>query len=367
MHRLRMVGFAGILWAIAADPGTSAAATEPYIAIRTGLACSQCHTNRTGGGKRNDFGVLYSQTRLPMRVVPGLGGEGSLVATEVAQFLALGSDVRVRSSRRFTGTDPRNPIEIGEANLYVEARVLPDRLSVYADEIVGPGSARSRELFLLLGRLPAQGYLKVGRFFLPYGLRLLDDGEHIRQRTGFNFANSDEGIELGLEPGPLSLAVAVTNGTQGAAETNSEKQISGLAALVLSPLRVGASASRNDGPAGRRDVVGAFGGFRLGRFAVLGEFDFIFDDPPDGRRGDEFAAFLEGDLLLARGWNVKVTYGFLDPDRDIGENARTRLRFGVEPFITQFLQASIFYTLLDDIPQSRADRDELSLELHGFF
>lgn len=359
-------GLVGAIWMGAVDPRGAAAADEPYLAIRTGLRCSQCHTNRTGGGKRNDFGVVFAQTRLPMKV-SGLGVEGPFLIAQITNFLSVGSDVRVRTSREFTGPNPKNPIDISEGNLYVEARIIPDRLTVYADEIIAPGSPRNRELFALLGGLPGDGYLKVGRFFLPYGFRLLDDLEYIRQRTGFNYTNSDQGIELGLEPGPLSLAVALTNGTQGAAENNSDKQISGLASLVLTRLRVGASASRNQAPTGRRDVVGAFGGFRLGRFAFLGELDYIFDDPPEGRRGDEFAAFLEGNLLVARGVNLKVTYGFLDPDRDIGENARIRLRFGVEPFITQFLQASLFYTLREDIPQARTDRDEVSLELHGFF
>lgn len=365
MRGIWAFGLAGLVGAVALSPG-AVAAKEPYLAIRTGFRCSQCHTNRMGGGKRNDFGAVFAQTRLPMQVV-GPTATGLFLSPQVTDFLSLGADVRVRTSREFTGDNPKNPIDIGEGNIYVEARVIPDRLTLYADEIVAPGSPRSRELFLLLSGLPGESYVKVGRFFLPYGFRLLDDGEFIRQRTGFNYANSDQGIELGLEPGPLSLAVSVTNGTQGAAETNSEKQVSGLASLVFSQFRVGASVSRNDAPAGRRDVVGTFGGFRLGRFALLGEFDYIFDDPPDGRRGDEFAAFLEGDLLIARGLNAKVTYGFLDPDRDIGENARTRLRVGVEPFITQFLQASIFLTVLEDIPQAQSDRDYLSVELHGFF
>ncbi|HEU5303135.1 MAG TPA: hypothetical protein VFU40_00705, partial [Gemmatimonadales bacterium] len=85
------------------------------------------------------------------------------------------------------------------------------------------------------------------------------------------------------------------------------------------------------------------------------------------RRGDQFAGFIEGNLLVTRGLNAKVSYGYLDPDRDIGENARIRMRFGADLFVIQFLQASVFYTLLEDIPQAQTDRDRVSLELHAFF
>ena len=355
-----------LIGALATDLSAAVAEDEPYLAVRTGFKCSQCHTNRTGGGKRSDFGNIFTQTRLPMTVV-GAPGSGAFMTPQLSEYLSIGGNLRVTSSRQFTGDEPKSGIEVSSGNVYVEARVIPDILSIYVDEALAPGSPRNRELFVLVGGLPGSSYVKAGKFFLPFGLRLQADDEFIRQRTGFNFDNSDEGLELGFEPGPLSLAVAVTNGTQGAAENNSDKQFSGRAALVFSDFRLGASGSHNDAPLGQRDVVGAFGGLRLGRFAFLAEFDYIFDDAPDGQSNDQFAAFVEGDWLIARGWNAKVTYGFLDPDRDVGENARTQLRIGLEPFITQFLQASVFYTVLEDIPQADTDRDRLTLELHGFF
>ena len=38
------------------------AKSEPYFAFREGYKCSTCHVNKTGGGKRNEFGSSFPQT-----------------------------------------------------------------------------------------------------------------------------------------------------------------------------------------------------------------------------------------------------------------------------------------------------------------
>ncbi len=50
---------------------------------------------------------------------------------------------------------------------------------------------------------------------------------------------SDDGVEGGLEIGPWSAAVAVTNGAGGGAETNRGKLISSAASHVQADWRVG--------------------------------------------------------------------------------------------------------------------------------
>jgi hypothetical protein len=341
-------------------PDGATASYEPYLSVRTGLRCSQCHVNRTGGGGRNDFGTMYAQTRLSM-------GKSTFRNRLLNDYVAIGGNFRLLGSGTVSESEPRTTVDVSEANIQLEVRAVPDVLAFYLDQTVGPSAASTREGFALLEQLPFDGYLKVGKFLLPYGLRLLDDAEFIRQNTGFNYNTPDQGVEVGVEPGPLSLFLSVTNGTQGADENNDGKQVTATGVFTFSRFRLGGSASGNTGPSSRREVVGGFAGFNLGRFAFLGELDLITDTPDAGTELEQLAAYLEGDFLATPGLNMKVTFGFLDPDRDIGENARIRVRFGLETFPIQFLQISGFYTLLDDIPQATTDLDRLSLELHVHF
>jgi len=344
---------------VAASPSGSGRLPEPHLAIRTGLQCSQCHVNRTGGGGRNDFGSLFGQAQLPLRV-------SEVRARSAEQWLSVGGDLRVLASGTFEETTPRSAVSIEEANIQVTARLVPELLTLYVDETVGPGGAFAREMFALVDALPANGYVKAGKFLLPYGYRLPDDAEYIRSRTGFTYATPDLGVELGMQSGPMALAVAFTNGTQGAPEIDDGKQVVGRASFVFPGFRVGGSAARNESDAGTRDVVGAFGGFRLGRLVGLGEVDLI-RDRIGGNEARQLAGYVEADFLARQGVNLKATYGYLDPQRSIAENSRIRSRMGVELYPVSSLRVSAFYLLLEDIPQATTDNDRFNLELYVYF
>lgn len=335
-----------------------AAAGEPYLAIRTGLKCSACHVNRSGGGGRNDFGAIYSQTQLPAE-------PGAVVSRRLNDVFAVGFDLRAYAAGFVRNVEPRTTLEVDEAQLYLEARLLDRALAFYLDQTVGPNRSAAREVFALLERLPLNGYAKVGKMLLPFGTRLKDDAEFVRDRTGFTYFTPDIGVELGIEPGPFSLTVAVTNGTQGGVEDNSGKQFTSTAQVVTRRVRLGASASRNEGLA-RRDVVGGFGGVSVGPLALLGEVDLIRDRTTAGT-SDALAGFVEGDWLVTRGVNAKVTYGFFDRNLDVPEDQRYRMRFGLEVFPRPFIQLSGFYLLEENIPQATDDLDRIVAELRLFF
>lgn len=367
---------AGAAWA-------SHALGEPYFAVREGYKCSQCHSNVTGGGKRNGFGLIYTQTTLPHTVVSlttlrklssdaAAPDHGTFVGSTIADFLSFGGDLRVENRTVFAEgpLETRNEFNVTEANLYVEANLLGDILTLYVDERLGPGAAGSREIFGLL-RLPRLWnlYLKGGKILLPYGWRLQDDSAFIRDRTGINYANPDTGIEFGIERGPLTFSVAVTNGTAGGSEDNLFKQITLRGEAVFRRWRAGWSFSYNDTDAARRIMYGPFAGLSFGRFTLLGEVDVIEDrDAASGNTVTQVAVFSALNVLIVRGVNFKLSYEYLDSDVDVDNNARTRLVIGLEPFVTQFFQLRMFYRLNDSIPQRPGERaDEVRLEIHLFY
>ena len=357
---------------------SQAALAEPYLAIRTGFKCGQCHVNMSGGGKRTGFGAIYTQTFLPWKQVR-TQSQKSFFNGQVSDQISFGMNLRFVNQTTFGVDRPRqaykrdNTLDITEGNLYLQMEVIKDFLSIYLDETITPSGASNRESFLLVKSLPLSTYVKAGRILLPYGLRLLDDDSFIRQKTGFNYDNQDLGAEIGFEPGPFSFSIAGSNGTQGGAEVNLDKQFSAVGSVVFRRLRVGGSFSRNRVPEILTYTYGGFAGLNFGRFTLLGEADIIEErvkgqEKQREKLGDQLAAFGELDFLLTRGINLKAAYDFYDPGRKLDEDERNRLTVGVEAFLTQFLQFRGLYRFADSVPQKPREReDQLIFEIHAFF
>lgn len=351
----------------------SDARAEPYLALRTGLKCASCHVNRTGGGGRNAFGNIWAQTQLPIKTLP-------VRQRGLNDWLSIGLDLRALGSwnvKEGSAAEdmPTTAFEVTDAQVQLEARLIGDRLAFYIDQTLGPQRAVAREAFGIVEGLPLNGYAKVGKFMLPFGWRLWDDGEFIRSETGFTYLTPDIGMEVGIEPGPFSWFVSLTNGSDGSAEGDSHKKLASSASVTFRSLRVGASASHNSSGSKETNVVGSFAGFSVGPIAVLGEVDAIFDSFADTSqaKNDQLLAFIEGDVLLHRGVNLKITHGFHDPTAGFRDGAgtteedqRARTRVGLEVFPVNFVQVSAFYTRLDNAGDP-ADLDRVSLEFHIHF
>jgi len=358
-------GLLAIFIMMAAMAGVRA---EPYLAAYEGLQCSACHVSPAGGGMRSAYGNVYAQNQLAARRIgnaddPPWNGE-------ISQWLAVGANLRAGYSYVDTPNEKSaSGFDVNRGTFYAEARIIPQRLSVYVDQQFAPGASINREAYLRLSTQTRKMYLVAGQFFLPYGLRIQDDSSFIRQVSGVNFFNPDRGIMLGYESGPWSTMLSVTNGNGGTVDNDSGKQVGLVASYARSTWRVGTSINYNDADAGDRQMQNIFATLRTGPVAWLAEFDLIRDDlPASGTTNDASAALVEGNWLFRRGHNLKVSYDYYDPNRDVPEDHRVRWSLLWEYTPVQFVQFRLGLRAWDGIPQSNSqNRDEAFAELHGYF
>ena len=357
----KWLALAAALWAMG-----SLAQAEPYLAAQMGLKCAQCHVNPTGGGMRTVFGNTFAQTLLAAKRI---GADDDLWTGQVMKFLSVGGNARANYNYvDVPNQGSTNAFETEEARVYLDFGVIPNRLSVYIDQRVAPGNATNMEANVRFWVKEGEFYVKAGRMYLPFGYRFEDDNAFVRQASGINMQTPDEGFELGLEHGAWTGQVAISNGAGGGSETDKGKQIATRLEFVQSRWRGGASLLFNDASAGSRSAVGAFGAYDLGPVALLGELDYI-DDKSIGVGGTKIMASLaEADWKLKQGHNVKLTYEWFEPNRDVDEDEQTRLSLLYEWSPIQFIQLRGGVRIYDGIPQNdNQNRKQAFVQLHGFF
>ena len=370
-----------ILWVllIAALLASGASRAEPYLAVRSGQKCMACHVNPTGGGKRTEFGAIYGQTTLPAgrldiatgKNVPATGAasEPAVWTGKLNDHVAVGGDLRATlQNTSVPNTGDTAAFNQTTAQVYLEVKPIVDRLTIYLDERVAPGAATAREVVAMLWSSNRTAYVKAGRIFIPFGLRIEDDSAFIRQVSGTTFNSSDDGVEGGLELGPWSAYLAVTNGAGGGAETNSGKQVSGLVSFVRPEWRVGLSASTNSNDAADRNMQSAFAGLRTGPVSWLASGVYVTDEGTPTGKLKQWATLLEGNFEAAKGHNVKLTYEYYDPNDDVRENERERYSAVWEYTPFQFTQFRLGVRKSNGIPQNNAQNaTEIFLQWYAFF
>lgn len=338
---------------------------ETYIAVQEGLQCSACHSSPAGGGKRNAYGNAYAQTGLPSARI----GDGDLWTGEINKWLSTGGDLRAGfEAIESPGADSSSEFKVNRGNVYVEATIIPGRLSIYVDQQFAPDASQNREAYIRLNSKNGNWMASAGQFYLPYGLRLQDDTAFIRLATSINFTNPDRGIQLGYSSGAWSTIASVTNGSGGGQEIDSGKQISLITSYVRAKWRAGLSANSNNAEAGDRNMYGVFVGLLTGPIAWLAEVDRVSDDISPGVTTDAIAALVEANWQPRQGHNLKFSYEFLDPDDDISEDHQVRYSLVWEYSPMQFLQARLGLRSYAGPPEiAQQNRDVMFAEIHGFF
>lgn len=369
---------------------------EPYLAVREGLKCSACHVNITGGGKRTPIVNAHARDILhypdffaPLtRPVEPFSGElhprvaigANLRASNTAIFQDEPDETgRVSNNTVFRDRLETNELDVTEAVGYLEVRLIPDWLTFYVDQRFAP-QTDTREVFGLLW-LPGEVFFKAGRMFLPYGLQIQDDTAFIRggrngsASSGFSFEQQQASFEAGWEPGPFSLIGAVSEGAPRDRDVRVTGTVYGLFTDLpaVRTVLIGGSGSRVGPPGVQSHVFGFFAGTNFGPFTYLGEVDFRSDESSatGGEAEGTFLHYSELNYLLLDWLNIKAAFDYADDDGDLSRRANdseNRFSVGLEPFLSRFLQARLFYRVSNGV-RTRPDhnQDLWIAEVHLFF
>lgn len=335
---------------------------EPYMAVRTGFKCSQCHLNQSGGAGRTEYGNAYTQYKLVLEQTQSLirnNTDAGLTSFDpkLNDAITIGGNFRTEGNvQQKSGNLPSDRVHsIAESNLYFNFELVKNYLSFYVDQNMATGT--NREMWMMVRNLPGKSYVKVGRTLLPYGFRLMDDQAFIRNQTRYTYGRHDLAGEIGLEPGPFSVIANLTN-----------THFSSVGSVVLRNFRVGGSyGAVTDGE--KFTTYGPFVGASYGPFTALAEVDFI-DEASGDSTIRRVAQFYELNVVPVQGTNVKATYEYFDRNTKIANrrDGQQRITFGAELFPIQYLQVGVYYRINSFVPQSDAgNQNSLIGRAHVFF
>lgn len=337
---------------------------EPYLAVKTGLKCGSCHVNPLGGGLRTNFGNIYGHSVLPVNTSDFTSSE----IGKITEFLAVGGNLRYNAevSQNDAAQDSAT-FRIDSAQVYIALTPKNSNLTLYLDQQVAPGAAVNREAYLQY-KFSGDHYVKAGKMYVPFGLRLEDDSAFVRQVTGFNFDSSDNGIELGLEYNQATVNLFMTNGTSSVANNDDNFMFGMKAEKLFSKFRVGGTAVINTAEENEQRLWNLYGGAVWGELVFLTEIDLIQTEQVGTDDIEQFVGLAELNYQLLKGWNLKLTGEYYDPDREINNNHETRYSFIVEYAPISNVQLRFGLRSSEGIPQQPTRSSErFFLQSHVYF
>ncbi|HKI97108.1 MAG TPA: hypothetical protein VKB51_01415 [bacterium] len=334
---------------------------EPYFTVRDGYKCSKCHVNKTGGHARTDYAKVYMETRNSM----SSGGAGSTGVDyghgRLSDAFSLSADLRAVAQSEHNNTEatqwqfgrPSSCESCHTANsgggkraeIYAQFQPLPGKASIVMTENLLPQPS-TREVYGLLEFDRLNGYLKVGKFRMPTALHNTFDDPFYHgavdvgstDEVGLEAVRGD-GLEMGIEPGPYSVSLSITNPADYAAVLKGKREV--LNAYAVGRLGLVGLMYYVDPrtQTENRTFMGLYGGASIGRVTGLVEVDQI--NTPNvglGSSTDQQALLAEVNFLLSRGQNIKWQYEAFDPNTSAEKDIRDRNSLIYEPFITPYLQ-----------------------------
>lgn len=314
----------------------------PQFQFSTGNArCSLCHYSPAGGGLINAYGRFEAEATISR------GGEGDFLhgLWEPPEWLHLGGDYRGAATYKDLGIEPSYALFPMQADTYV---IVEAGDFSFSGTVGIRGTARepgnideriiSREHYVMWRPKATSGpYVRAGRFFAPFGLRLPDHTAYTRRYLGFHSLEETYNLSGGMVEkdweahvtafGPAPFWRVGPEAWGGAGYY--ERRLGDNAA-------VGAQARVAIAPDDTRYIGGAVGKLYLDgpKLLFLSEVDvglqtFDFDPGPSRK---QLAAHLGLTYFPIQGIMVGTAVERYDEDLDIADTERDSLSLTLQYF-----------------------------------
>jgi hypothetical protein len=292
----------------------------PRFSILTGMQCSNCHINPTGGELRNTF-ESSDFVDDHLRLIPAHGDSTDFnFNPQLNDYILLGGDVRFQYL--YDGDQKKTTFQSMEGSIYTSLRLFTSTSLFVKYDFANT----AYEAYGLYKFNSDNSYVKIGAFEPSYGIRLDDHTAYTRggnygtlqglAPAGYSLIFSpdywDAGIEVGSRFDNLFVTVDATNGA-GPKPLNfdSKKAFSGRAEyLMKGNFMFGASGYS----AGSLTMYGVHTGAGIGdRVTILGEWDWANSLPglaPTYGNAKSNAAFVEASCFISNGLSATGRFDY---------------------------------------------------------
>jgi hypothetical protein len=353
------VGFVCAVLLLSARP----AEAYPQFQFSSGTSrCAQCHYAPAG------FGLLTSWGRDESADTISRGGNGGFLhgAWTPPDWLALGGDIRYAALRNDVGGTgaPESAFFPMQAELYGRAAFGDTGVSLYVagglrgatraevtGAVVHSVAPISREHYLMWKPSATGAYVRVGRFYAPYGLRFAEHVYYVRRYSGFNLYEEtynvsggylDENWEVhatAFTSPPNSFPEALRSvGTHGAGGAiYGEKRFASMAAVGLQSRFISNSEQRliQGGAVGKVWVDAA-------KLLVMGELDIHRKDIINSQSYNQLVGFFGLTFIPIKGLMAGVAAERYQEDLRLAKVGRNAFDVQINLFPWAHVEVMLF-------------------------
>jgi hypothetical protein len=316
---------------------------------------------------RQTFGVTYGREELPVPTWSESLGLDDFT-TKLSNVVSVGADFRTLYYNVETGETNSNAFWQMQGDIYLNF-LISKKVYMYLDK----GLYSGFEVFGLLNILPANGFIKIGKFVPNYGTKLDDHRTFIREKTGFSpelGRPERTGAEVGFAPGPVRLTAGLYNAVDGFGGTTNDKALLGRVDYLLklgedTHFSLGGNVFRKEEPTQlKTTLLGGLGALSYGNVTLMGEVDVIRKDSI-GMKTNGLVLYGELDVVVTPGLDLKFGYDFFDPDTDIKSGSQTRYTVGFEFFPLSGVEVRPLYRFNREQPVNTRN-NEFHLMMHFY-